>query len=245
MRVVVAAALVVPAAVGLSGQQRQPFIPIGVIDDRPGDQSTGLTELTKLRFTVVGRRDAAEVPYGIRVEVLAAPGTNPNVTAPKVADGIGTVSVRNDSTALQVRQDAWVLIGRGYRGVLFDSWTTLRQNADVLAAAAAFADIVTRNSALFAPLRQSSRAIGVDAPTSDVFARFVESEDAMLLVAANLADSPQRVTLKFSAETPEAIWQNMESGAAVNFVAGPEGPIYSRTFTPHDVVVLMIRKQYK
>jgi hypothetical protein len=44
---------------------------------------------------------------------------------------------------------------------------------------------------------------------------------------------------------PEAIWQNMESGAAVNFVAGPEGPIYSRTFTPHDVVVLMIRKQYK
>ena len=67
----------------------------------------------------------------------------------------------------------------------------------------------------------------------------------MLLVAANLTDSVQRVTLKFASDTPEAIWQNMELGGAVNFVAGPEGPIYSRTFTPHDVVVLMIRKQYK
>jgi hypothetical protein len=245
MRVVVAAALLAPAALGLSGQRRQPFIPIGVIDDRPGDQSTGLTELTKLRFTVVGRRDAAEAPHGIRVEVLAGPGINPNVTAPKVADGIGIVTVRNDSTATQVRQEAWVSIGRGYRGVLFDSWTMLRQNAEVLEAAASFADIVTSNSALFAPLRQSTRAIGVDAPTSDIFARFVESDDAMVLVAANQTDSSQRVTLKFSPDTPEAIWQNMESGAAVNFVASAEGPIYSRTFAPRDVVVLMIRKQYK
>lgn len=245
MRLVLVTALLIPAAVNLAGQWRQPLVPVGVIDDRPGDQRTGATELTKLRFTVVGRRDPAEVPYGIRVEMLTAPGLDPNLTPPKVADGIGFVTVRSDSTAAQVRQDAWILIGRGYRGVLFDSWTTLRQNEDVLAAAAAFADVVTRNSALFAPLRQSSRAVGIDAQTSDIFAGFVESDEAMLLVAANLTDSAQRVTLKFASDTPEAIWQNMELGGAVNFVAGPEGPIYSRTFTPHDVVVLMIRKQYK
>jgi hypothetical protein len=245
MRVVAAAALLIPAGATLSGQGRQPFVPVGVIDDRPGDQTSGLFELTKLRFTVVGRRDPAEVPYGIRLEILRAPGIDRTVTAPKVADGIGTVTVRKDSTPLQVRQDAWTLIGRGYRGVLFDSWTMLRQNAGVLEAAAAFADVVTRNAALFAPLRQSPRTVTIDAPTSDIFAQFVESDEAMLLVAANPTDSPQRVTLRFSPDMPEAIWQNMESGAAVNFVAGPEGPIYSRTFTPHDVVVLMIRKQYK
>jgi hypothetical protein len=245
MRVVAAAALLIPAGIGLTGQERQPFVPIGVIDDRPGDQSTGLSELTKRRFTVVGRRDRAVVPHGIRVEVLPAPGSSPNTAPPTVGEGIDVVTVRNDSTPLQVRQDAWVSIGRGYRGVLFDSWSVLQQNADVLEAAASFADVVTRNAALFAPLRPSPRTVTIDAPTTEIFARFVESEDAMLLVAANLTDSPQRVTLKFAPDMPEAIWQNMESGAAVNFVAGPEGPFYSRTFTPRDVVVLMIRKQYK
>ena len=245
MRVVTAAALLLSAAFTGGGQIRQPFVPIGVIDDRPGEQRTSFAELTKLRFTVVGRRDPTEVPYGIRVQVLPAPGTNSSVTPEKLADGIGVVTVRPDSTAVQVRQDAWILVGRGYRGVLFDSWTTLRQNADVLEAAASFADVITRNSALFAPLRLSSRTVGIDPATPDIFARFVESDEAMLLVAANPTDTVQRVTFKFAPDTPEAIWQNMESGSAVNFVAGPEGPIYDRTFTPHDVIVLMIRKQYK
>lgn len=74
MRLVLATALLVPAAVNLAGQWRQPLVPIGVIDDRPGDQRTGATELTKLRFTVVGRRDPADVPYGVRIEILATPG---------------------------------------------------------------------------------------------------------------------------------------------------------------------------
>jgi hypothetical protein len=78
-----------------------------------------------------------------------------------------------------------------------------------------------------------------------VFARIVESAEAMVLVAANLTDSPRQITLAFSADVPEAIWQNMEAGGAVNFVAGPEGPIYTRAFPPRDVIVLMIRKQYR
>jgi hypothetical protein len=37
----------------------------------------------------------------------------------------------------------------------------------------------------------------------------------------------------------------MLTGSAVNFVAGPKGPVYTRTFPPHDVLVLMIRKRWK
>ena len=53
------------------------------------------------------------------------------------------------------------------------------------------------------------------------------------------------MTLTFSEAMPEAIWQNMLTGAAVNFVAGPTGPVYTRTFPPRDVLVLMIRKRWK
>ena len=249
MRVVAAAALlvIIVAAAPPGGQPRQPFVPIGVIDDRPGvsGQRTGLSELTKLRFTVVARRDpTADPPRHLRVDVLPGLGLPPDALSADVIGGLESVTVREDSTASQVRRDAWVLIGRGFRGVLFDGWTALRQNPDALAGAASFADVVTRNAALFAPLSASSRAVGVDA-AHDFFARFVESDQAMVLIAANLTDSVQQVTLKFAPDMPEAIWQNMESGAAVNFVAGPEGPIYSRTFTAHDVIVFMIRKQYK
>jgi hypothetical protein len=248
MRVTAATLLVIFAAAPASRQPRQPFVPVGVIDDRPGasGQRTGLSELTKLRFTVVARRDpAADPPRHLRVDILPGIGLPPDVLSS--AGGVGgleIVTVREDSSASQVRRDAWVLIGRGFRGVLFDAWTALRKNPDALTGAASFADVVTRNAALFAPLSASSRAVGIDA-AHDFFARFVESDQAMVLIAANLSDSVQQVTLKFAPDMPEAIWQNMESGAAVNFVAGPEGPIYTRTFTAHDVIVLMIRKQYK
>ena len=242
MRVVAAAALL---ALYSGVQLRQPLVPIGVIDDRTADRRTGLGELSKLRFTVVGRRDPTDVPYGIRIDWLPGSGAGPQTTPPRIADGIGVVKVAEDASGWQIRQEAWIWMGRGYRGVLFDSWSTLRKNEDALAAAASFADVITRNSALFAPLRQSARAVRIQSASPDIFARFVESSDAILLVAANLTDSVQSVTLEFSPDTPEAIWQNMESGTAVNFVAGPDGPIYSRSFQPHDVVVLMIRKQLK
>ena len=53
------------------------------------------------------------------------------------------------------------------------------------------------------------------------------------------------MTLTFPPAVPEAVWQNMLTGSAVNFVAGPTGPIYQRTFAAHDVLVLMIRKRWK
>ena len=51
--------------------------------------------------------------------------------------------------------------------------------------------------------------------------------------------------MTFSRDTPEAIWQNMETGASVNFVAGPDGPTYTHSFAPRDVLVLMIRKSLR
>ena len=73
----------------------------------------------------------------------------------------------------------------------------------------------------------------------------MESSDVLLLIGLNYADTPQRVTLTFTPDTQEAIWQNMETGAAINFVAGPEGPTYTYTFGPRDALVLMIRKSVR
>ena len=84
--------------------------------------------------------------------------------------------------------------------------------------------------------------IRIDGAHGLVEARVLESADAMVVIGLNHSDAPHKVTLEFAPDMPEAIWQNMESGAAVNFVAGPEGPLYTHTFAPRDVLVLMIRK---
>jgi hypothetical protein len=242
MRVAAAVALLSSVSWGLSQTppRRLPFVPVGVMDDRPaGGNRNRSDELRKLRFNVVARREASGVP-GFRVESIP-PATSTSIAAA----GIEVVTIRSGITGAEVRRDAWIAIGRAFRGVIFDDWTRLLQNPDALDAASEFADVVTRNANLFAPLSGSSRTVRIDGATPDIFARFVESTDAIVLVAANLTAADQRVTLKFDPDLPEAIWQNMESGGAVNFVAGPEGPIYARTFPPHDVVVLAIRKQYK
>jgi len=247
MRVVAAAALLLAAALPSGARQLQPFLPVGVVDDRPGAGRDGFDDLRTLRFTVVTTRELLADPVsGPRVIPLPPQGGAPrSPSATVAAAGIEVVRVRGDSSGAVVRREAWMAIGRGARGVVFDGWTTLLGNADALGAAAAFADVVTRNAALFAPLSASPRSVRVEPASSDAFARFMESAEAVVLVAANLAPEARRITLAFAPETPEAIWQNMESGAAVNFVAGPEGPIYTRTFGPHDVVVLAIRKRYR
>lgn len=244
-----AAALFVASLAALASQTLpQSFVPVGVLNDLPGELGAAeIGLLRKLRFSIVARRDrAADGPTGMRARILPGPDADPGAPLiPVTVDGAGFVSVRKDTSAAAVRREAWMLIGRGYPGVIFDGWTTLQRNPAAFRAAAAFADVVTRNAALFAPLRPSGREVRVDVPSTALFARFVESFDVMVLVAANLTHSAQRVTFAFTSDTPEAIWQNMETGAAVNFVVGPDGPTYSRTFPPDDVMVLMIRKRYE
>ena len=85
----------------------------------------------------------------------------------------------------------------------------------------------------------------IEGATGLVETRFLESSDVLMLIGLNHADTPQRVKMTFTPDTQEAIWQNMETGSAVNFVAGPEGPTYTYSFGPRDALVLMIRKNVR
>jgi hypothetical protein len=87
--------------------------------------------------------------------------------------------------------------------------------------------------------------IAIDGAPGLVEARFLESSDALLLIAINHAETTQKVTLRFTRDVPEAIWQNMETGASVNFVQGPNGPTYTRAFAPRDVMVLVRGKRLR
>jgi hypothetical protein len=75
--------------------------------------------------------------------------------------------------------------------------------------------------------------------------RFLESARVLMLIALNHSSRPVRATMTFKPDTQEAIWQNMETGAGVSFIAGPDGPSYTYFFRPRDALVLMIRKDIK
>jgi hypothetical protein len=75
--------------------------------------------------------------------------------------------------------------------------------------------------------------------------RFLESSRVRMLIGVNHSSSAERVTMTFTPDTQEAIWQNMETGAGVNFIAGPAGPTYTYWFRPRDALVLMIRKDVR
>jgi hypothetical protein len=87
--------------------------------------------------------------------------------------------------------------------------------------------------------------VRLDRAHGDVEIRFLESSNVLMLVGLNYAHTSQKVTMTFAPDTPEAIWLNMETGAGVNFVAGPEGPTYTYWFRPRDALVLMIRKDVR
>jgi hypothetical protein len=87
--------------------------------------------------------------------------------------------------------------------------------------------------------------VGIDVTGQLVEARFLESADALLFVAINHGSTPRNVTFTFGPDVPEAIWQNMESGAAVNFLQGAEGPTYTRTLAGRDVMVLVRGKRLR
>jgi hypothetical protein len=90
-----------------------------------------------------------------------------------------------------------------------------------------------------------SPEIEIDGAPGRVEARFLESSDAIVLIAINHGDTAERVTFRFAPDIPEAIWQNMETGAAVNFVQGQDGPTYAHTFGPRDVMVLVRGKRLR
>ena len=146
------------------------------------------------------------------------------------------------------------IVGR-YAVVVVGSPSTLpRPAADALKAHVAAGGVVIPGSAPVPTDRQIAEVVAragvrpdvrIEGASGPVETRFLESSDVLLLIGLNHADTPQRVTLTFTPDTQEAIWQNMETGAAINFVAGPEGPTYTYTFGPRDALVLMIRKSVR
>jgi hypothetical protein len=109
------------------------------------------------------------------------------------------------------------------------------------------AGVVTRNERLFERLRARERGVrevsgGGGAP---VDVRLLESADVVMVIGLNATPVPQKVRIAFDPDIPEAIWQNLETGATVNFVMTKSGPVLEHTFAPHDALVLMTGKKLR
>lgn len=157
----------------------------------------------------------------------------------------GRIEVRPDGAPV-ARLAMWSELARGARGVSFVG-TGDPLSPEVLSLGET-AGVVTRNQALFAPLRPREGGVvrlegGEDAGKVEI--RLLESNDALLIVGLNHAPEPRKVSITFSPEIPEAIWQNLETGTAVSFVMGKSGPVLEHTFASRDALVLMIRKQLR
>ena len=143
----------------------------------------------------------------------------------------------------------------GFRAVIFTSSRPVPGGASaeavkgLVAAGGAFID-ATSPAMSTTRVIEGVRSAGVSPDvrvegSTSVDVRVLESADVQMIVALNHAEASQRVTMTFPRETQEAIWQNMETGASVNFIAGASGPSYTYWFRPKDALVLMIRKDIR
>ena len=209
-------------------------VDVRVFTDKPPEWSSTV-EADRARF----------VSYALaRLRLL------PQVTSVAAADHAGDLDKaikvgRNARTPIEARMDFWAAVSRGAQRVTF-------LDADGGAGPSVLSlgetiGIVTRNQALFVPLRPRAGGIRevVGANGAPVDVKLLESPDALLIVAVNFSPSVQKVTINFTPEIPEAIWQNLETTTSVNFVMGRGGPFLEHTFTPRDTLVLMIRKKLR
>jgi hypothetical protein len=163
-----------------------------------------------------------------------------------------------EATSADVRLRAWEAIARGERAVYFPRWRASRAAAGLLEedgrigprarTAGEFAGIVSRNASLFDPLRPrtgTAAIVRVDGDPTGVGARVLESAAALLIIATNSGDLPRKVTLRFPPDIPEAIWQNLETGAAFSFVMEKDGPSLEHAFLARDVLVLVRAKRLR
>jgi hypothetical protein len=251
LAVLVVLALWLPA-VPQPQPQELDFVPVGVryaADADPGRRAIDHDTIRRARFNVVVAPDDATPQTTALARIDGPlPGEPPAILVIRSSD-LGRVPVVAMSSAENIKEAAWTLFAGGARGVIFDNWAGLLQNAAALAEASSFAETITRNMALYAPLRHveqtGARALALKGGQESVEAHWLESAEALLLVAVNHGAESRQVTFTFPPEVPEAVWQNMLSGGSVNFVAGPTGPYYEHTLAAHDVLVLMIRKRWK
>jgi hypothetical protein len=228
------------------------FVPVGVryaADASPARRTIDHDTIGRALFNVVAAPADGTQPRATLTRVDRPSMGGPPASVVVQASDLGVIRITAATTAEDVRETAWTLLARGSRGVIFDGWVELQQNASALAEASAFARTITSNMALYAPLRHvertGARAITLKGDDGSVEAHWLESAEALVLVAVNHGARPREVVFTFPPDVPEAVWQNMLSGASVNFVAGPTGPFYEQTMPAHDVLVLMIRKRWK
>jgi hypothetical protein len=207
-----------------------------------GDRRRALEAMRQLRFNTVSIVGAKERLSFIDRVLADAPYSG----LPDEADhALSVVRVAGDARDITIR--AWGALADGARAILFDDWAALQRDRHAQRAAADFAEAVTRNAALYAslvPVRTDDgrRRIQVKDGGDAIDARFLESADALVLIAINRSGTSRGVTCQFSPDVPEAIWRNMFNGGSVTFIAGPDGPTYPRTFAPKEVLVLAISK---
>jgi hypothetical protein len=171
----------------------------------------------------------------------------PQVTSVEPADGpddLGkTIRVgRNARTPFEARMDFWAAVAAGAKSVTF---ADVEGGAGVsVLSLGETVGIVTWNQALFAPLRPRKGGVRdvVGGSGAPVDVKMLESAEVLVIIGVNYSPSVQRVTINFTPEIPEAIWQNLETSTSVNFVMGRGGPFLEHTFSPRDTLVLMIRK---
>lgn len=227
------------------------FLPVAVeypAGEDAAERQRDLEELRRLRFNAVrfGPVSADTDPRPlVHIDRLLAGAPDPRVVLP-VDTPPARVAVGFESSAAEVSAAAWSAVGRAAGGVVFADWQTLVANPDALAAASQFAEDITRNMALYAPLRpvaarEGRRQVRMGDGPAGVRVALLESASALVLIAVNASEDEADVMMSFSPDVPEAIWQNMLRGGAVSFVASPDGPIYERTFAPREVLVLAIR----
>jgi hypothetical protein len=136
----------------------------------------------------------------------------------------------------------WTAIARGARGISFDDG--MNGKSEGMRAIGELAGVVTRNQALFGPLRHSeARSTVAVEGDQGIEVHILESSEALVILALNQNHAAVKASITFAPEIPEAIWQNLEEGTSVSFVMGKDGPVMTHAFAPRDALVLTIRRR--
>jgi hypothetical protein len=227
------------------------FVPVGV-RYRPAEDARArlqdLQEMRRLHFNVVSMPGSGEDGGGLSfIDRLLAKAPYARVPA---FEGDAPAFIASSRDAADMTLNAWAAVAGGARVIVFDDWAELQRSADVLAAASAFAEAVTRNAPLYASLRPrtpqaGTRDVRVTGGGNDVDLTILESPVAFLVIGLNKGRVAHTATMTFSSEIPEAIWQNMMTGNTLSFVTRKDGPTYTYKFAPKEVLVLMINRRLK
>jgi hypothetical protein len=227
------------------------FVPVGV-RYRPAEDAQArerdLREMQRLHFNVVSIPGSGEDSGGLSfINRLLARAPYTRVPA---FEGDAPVFVANPRDAAETTLSAWAAVAGGARVIIFDDWAELQRSGDVLAAASAFAEAVTRNAPLYASLRprtpkRATRDVRIAGGGNDVEATILESPVAFLVIGLNRGRVAHTATMTFSSDLPEAIWQNMTTGNTLSFVTRTNGPTYTYKFAPKEVLILMINKRLR